>query len=225
MFVGHFGVAFAGKKIDNTPSLGTYMLASQFIDLLWPFLLIFGIEHVEIDPGNTVVTPLNFTDYPFSHSMVGVLFWGILFGAVYYIYKKNITASILLGSLVFSHWILDLVTHRPDLPILPWSDFKMGFGLWDWLGGTLVVEGGIFALGVFIYSTSTRHINKTGLYALIGFVVFITVIYLANIFGPPPPSTEAIGYAGLLQWLFVFWGYWIDRNRESTHELLFREDS
>ncbi len=97
MFTGHFGVGFAAKKVINKPSLGTLFFASQFIDLLWPLFLIFGIEKVSIDPGNTVVTPLNFIYYPFSHSLIGVLVWALLFGAVYYFIKKDLRTSIWFG--------------------------------------------------------------------------------------------------------------------------------
>ena len=109
MFIGHFGIGFAAKKISPKPSLGTLILASQFIDLLWPIFLIFGIEKVIINPGNTAVTPLNFIYYPFTHSFLGVLIWAFLFSTVYYLFRKNLKISLLLGALVLSHWILDLI--------------------------------------------------------------------------------------------------------------------
>ena len=117
MFVGHFGTAFAAKKITPQPSLGTLFLAAQFIDLLWPILLLLGLETVAVDPGNTAVTPLDFLHYPISHGMLAVLGWGVLFGLVYYFLKRNWKASLVLGLLVFGHWLLDLLTHRPDLPL------------------------------------------------------------------------------------------------------------
>ena len=94
MFIAHFGTGFAAKKIVHRTSLGTLFLAAQFIDLIWPILLLFGIEKVVIDPGNTAVTPLNFVHYPVTHSLFGVLIWAILFGIVYYLIKKNVKASI-----------------------------------------------------------------------------------------------------------------------------------
>lgn len=131
MFIGHFGAGFAGKKIINKPSLGTLFFAAQFIDLIWPVLLLLGIERVEIDPGNTVLTPLNFIHYPVSHSLFGVLIWGIIFGIIYYLRKKDLKSSIVLGALVVSHWVLDLFVHRPDLPLIPSNDLKVGIGLWN----------------------------------------------------------------------------------------------
>ena len=153
MFIGHFGVGLAAKKIDKKLSLGTLFLASQFIDLLWPIFLLTGLEHVKIDPGNTAFTPLDFIYYPFSHSFLSVLVWSCLFGIVYFLIRKNMKSSLLLGALVMSHWILDLITHRADLPITWWNELKVGLGLWNSVFFTIVVEGGIFLTGVDRKST------------------------------------------------------------------------
>ena len=162
MFIGHFGVGLAAKKIDKKISLGTLFFASQFIDLLWPVFLLLGIERVKLDPGNTAFTPLDFVHYPFSHSFIAVLFWAILFGAIYYFIRKNIKGSILLGVLVLSHWVLDLITHSPDLPLALWSDTKVGFGLWNSVLFTILIEGGIFVIGAYLYMKVTGAKNKTG---------------------------------------------------------------
>ena len=216
MFIGHFATGLAAKKVTQKPSLGTLFIAAQFIDLLWPVLLIFGLESVVVDPGNTVVTPLNFTNYPISHSMIAVLLWAFLFGGVYYMIKKDKMASIWLGVLVFSHWLLDFLTHRPDLPLIPGLvQIKVGLGLWDSLAGTLIVELGLFGLGIYLYLSATKAKNKTGVYAFWSLIVFLLIIYTGNIIGPPPPpDTFAIGMLGLSQWLLVIWAYWIDYNRE-----------
>lgn len=215
MFIGHFGAGFAVKKITSRPSLGTLFLAAQFLDLIWPVLLLFGIEHVEIDPGNTLVTPLNFVYYPISHSLFAAAFWSVLFGLVYYLIKKDIKPSVWLGILVMSHWIFDFITHRPDLPLMPCSPKFFGLGLWNSLAGTILVEGAIFSAGVFLYLKATKARNRAGSYGLWGLIVFLIIIYAGNLFGPPPPSTGPIAYIGLTQWLLVWWGYWIDRNREA----------
>ncbi len=214
MFIGHFGVGFGAKKIVPQPSLGTLFFASQFIDLLWPILLLLNLEYVEIDPGNTVVTPLKFIYYPISHSLVGVLTWAFLFGLVYFFIKKNWKTSLWLALLVFSHWILDLITHAPDLQLTPCGTTYLGLGLWNSLVGTVLVEGSIFGVGVYLYWKMTSAKNKVGSIGLWSFVLFLIIIYISNLFGPPPPSVEAIGYMGQAQWLLVAWGYWIDRNRE-----------
>ncbi len=128
MFLGHYAVAFAAKKVNPKPSLGTLFLAAQWLDLLWPLLLLMGYESVTIEPGNTDFTPLNFVHYPVSHSLLFALCWSVLFGLVYYIFKKNGKAALLIGALVLSHWVLDWITHRPDLPLSPFSDIYN----WSW---------------------------------------------------------------------------------------------
>ena len=216
MFIGHFGVGLAAKKIDSKPSLGTLFIASQFIDLLWPVFILLGIEKVQIEPGNTAVTPLNFISYPYSHSLFGVLVWAILFGTIYYMLKKNFRTSLLLGLLVLSHWILDLFTHRPDLQLFPRSDLKVGFGLWNSVVFTIIIEGLIFIIGAYFYLSVTKSKNKKGSYGLWSLLTFLTLIYVMNIIGTPPSDTNAIAIAGLFQWLIVAWGYWIDRNRSAV---------
>jgi len=215
VFIGHFGLGFAAKKVTLRPSLGTLFMAAQFVDLLWPLLLLFGLERVEIDPGNTAFTPLNFVSYPYSHSLLFAVVWGVLFGTVYYIIRKNKQASIVLGLLVVSHWLLDLIVHRPDLPLLPWMGPKVGLGLWNSVAASIIVEGLIFLGGVLIYLRATRASNKTGHFALWGMVAFLVLIYIANVVGPPPESVKVIAIVGNAQWLIVAWAYWIDRNRTS----------
>lgn len=216
MFIGHFGLGFAAKKASHKPSLGTAFFAAQFIDLLWPFFLLSGIEKVSIDPGNTAFTPLNFISYPFSHSLVAVLVWSFLFGGIYYFVKKDKKSSLLLALLVISHWLLDLIVHRPDLPLSLSEETKLGFGLWNNKVLTIVVETIIFFGGVMLYAINTKAKNKTGTYSLWGLVVFFLLIYVMNLLGDPPPDAKTIGYVGLAQWLFVLWGYWIDVNRTAT---------
>jgi hypothetical protein len=140
--------------------------------------------------------------------------WGILFGLVYFLIKKNYKTAVILGLLVVSHWFLDLLVHIPDLPIFPGEGIKVGLGLWNSLTATLIVEGSIFALGVYLYYKTTKAKNKIGTYSLIGLIVFLVLIYISNLIGPPPESVEAIGIVGNTHWLIVLWGYWIDRNRE-----------
>ena len=143
--------------------------------------------------------------------MLGVIFWGILFGIVYYLGKKNLRGSILLGALVFSHWLLDLLTHRPDLQLFPWSDYKVGLGLWNSFIGTVIVEGLIFALGVFIFYKVCNLQSKSKIILFWSLVIFLAAVYVMNLFGPPPPSEESIAVVGLSQWLLIAWVYWIDR--------------
>ncbi|MCG6915260.1 hypothetical protein LJE86_15225 [bacterium BMS3Abin03] len=215
MFIGHFGVGFAAKKVVKKTSLGTLFLASQFVDLLWPILLILGIEKVEINPVNTGLTPLNFVYYPFSHSLLAAIVWAFIFGLIYYLIKKDLGSAIWCGLLVPSHWILDLIVHRPDLPLWPGHGSPMfGLGLWSSIYGTIIIEVGIFLVGVYLYSKTTEPKNKTGSISLWILVIFLLLVYFMNIFGPPPNSIDAIGYVGLSQFILIAWGYWIDKNRQ-----------
>ena len=216
MFIGHFAAGLATKKVAAKPSLGTLFIAAQFIDLLWPVLLLMGMESVVVDPDNTVVTPLNFTHYPISHSLLAVLIWAVLLGGIYFLIKRDKKSSIWLGLLVISHWLLDLVVHRPDLPLLPGrGQIKVGLGLWNSLYGTMILELALLGIGVYFYTSVTKARNKTGRYAFWALIVFLVLVYFSNLFGPPPPPDESmIGLVGLSQWILVIWAYWIDYNRE-----------
>lgn len=212
MFIGHFAVGFAAKRLAPQASLGTLFFATQFIDLLWPALLLFGVERVQIAPGNTAFTPLDFEHYPWSHSLLAVLNWSVLVGVAYYLVRHDRRTSLVLGLLVVSHWLLDFLTHRPDLPLWPGGE-QVGLGLWNSVPGTLVLEIGLFVLGVLIYLRTTRARDGIGRWALVALVVFLAALYAGNLLGPPPPDVTAIAWVGHAQWLLVAWGYWIDRHR------------
>jgi len=215
VFLGHFGVGFGAKAAGPKASLGTLLLASQLIDLLWPTLLLVGVERVAIAPGITRVVPLDFTHYPISHSLAAVLLWAVLFGVAYQALRRYPRGALVCGLAVVSHWLLDLLTHRPDLPLVPGSDARVGLGLWSSLPATLAVELAVFAIGVFLYLRTTRALDRTGSVALWALVGFLLVVYAGNILGPPPPSVSAIAWLGQAQWLLVAWGYWIDRHRHA----------
>lgn len=214
MFLGHYGAGFVAKKFESRASLGTYIMAAVFLDLIWPIFLLIGLEHVQIDPGNTIVTPLNFYDYPYSHSLLMSIVWSLLFGGIYYLVKKNKKTSIILGLCVFSHWVLDFIVHRADLPIAPGVETFFGLGLWNSLPATLIVELSIFLGGAYLYIKTTKAKDNIGKFSLLGFVFLLLIIYAMNLFsGTLPPNTNALAFSALGQWLFVVWGYWIDKHR------------
>jgi hypothetical protein len=215
MFIGHFGVGLGAKKADPKISLGTLFLAAQFSDLLWPLFLLLGWEHVKIQPGITKMTPLNFTYYPYSHSLLMACVWGIVIGGIYYIIKRHKRGALILGLCVVSHWALDLIVHRPDLPLYPGGSDFVGFGLWNYPVAEVIVEGGIFILGVVLYLRTTKAKNKTGVYAFWPLVILLALFYVSNLFSAPPTSVSLIAWMGMSQWLFIIWGYWIDANRET----------
>ena len=213
MFIGHFAVGFGAKAAAPRTSLGSLFLAAQFLDLLWPTLLLLGIERVKIEPGITTVTPLDFEHYPITHSLLMAVVWGGLFALVYWLARKYKAGAIVMGLCVVSHWVLDLLVHRPDLPLIPGGATRLGIGLWNSLAATVILEGLIFIAGVWLYLRTTAAKDRVGRWALWGLIAFLVVIYITNLFGPPPPSVKAIAWAGQLQWLFVIWAYWIDRHR------------
>jgi hypothetical protein len=214
MFIGHAAVGFASKRLAPRASLAWLLAAPWLLDLLWPVFLLTGVEHVRIDPGNTVVTPLDFVSYPWSHSLVMALVWSALFGAAYRRFTNDARGAWVVGGLVGSHWVLDLVVHRADLPLAPGLPLKVGLGLWNSVVGTLAVEGGLFALGLAIYLRATRTRGLWGRVSLWTLVVFLLGIYAGNLTAPPPPNTSAIAWVTLVFGaLIVPWAMWIERNR------------
>lgn len=213
MFIGHFGLGFAAKRVAPRVSLGTAFLAAQFLDLLWPTFLLLGIESVRIAPGATAVTPLIFDHYPISHSLVAAIGWGFALGVIYALTRKNTRGAIVVAALVVSHWMLDVIVHVPDLSLMPSLDTMVGLGLWQSTAATLAVEIPIFAAGVWLYVRSTRAKDKVGSYGLMGLVAFLAIIHVGNLIGPPPPDATAIAWVGQAQWLLVAWAYWVDAHR------------
>jgi membrane-bound metal-dependent hydrolase YbcI (DUF457 family) len=171
------------------------------------------LEGAHIEPDNTAFTPLDFYKYPYTHSLVAVLVWSLVFGGVYYALRRNSRAAVVVAAAVLSHWVLDFITHRPDLPLAPGGELRVGLGLWNSVAATVLVEGALFAAAVALYARLTRPLDRSGMYGLWLLVVLLCVIYAANILGPPPPDERSLAYAGLLQWIFVPWMSWIDRHR------------
>jgi hypothetical protein len=214
VFIGHFALGFAAKHAAPRASLAILFVAAQLADVLWPFFLALGLEHVRIDPGNTAFTPLDFVSYPYSHSLLLLVVWGVAFG---YVYKTAVRADLrvaaLLGALVVSHWVLDFVTHRPDMPLYPGSA-RFGLGLWNSVGATLAVETGLFAAGVAIYVRTTRARDRVGRWVTGGLVVLLLVVYAGNLAGGAPPSVTAIWIAGIAGFvLLMALSAWADRHR------------
>jgi membrane-bound metal-dependent hydrolase YbcI (DUF457 family) len=212
MVIGHFGFGLGAKKFAPKVSLGLLFMAVQWADLLWPALLLFNVEHVVLQPGNSKF-PLNFTDYPITHSLFMGIVWGFCFGFIYWLFKKDIKSALVLGICVLSHWVLDLIVHRPDLPLIPGSSVKVGLGLWNWPLLTGLVEAALFIIGLLFYMRITKAKNASGKWGLWLLVFLLVAAHLAGLFSPMPESAHAIGWAAQYQWIFVLLGYWVDRNR------------
>jgi hypothetical protein len=204
----------AGKWAVPRISLGTFFLAVQWADLLWPIFLLAGIEHARIAPGVTRASPLDFYDMPSSHSLVALTVWGLLFAFVYWTRKRDKAAAAIMFFSVVSHWFLDVATHRPEIPVFLKGPY-LGLGLWNSLPATLTVEGGLYAAGIALYARATRPRNRRGIWSLWLLVGMLTAMWVGAMLAPPPPSVHGVAVMGaILGWLVVLpWGYWIDRNR------------
>jgi hypothetical protein len=214
VFIGHFAVAFAAKPAAPSVSLGTLFFACQWVDLVWPIFILAGLERVEIKPGITAFTPLDFVYYPWTHSLVTGVLWAAAFGLLYLSTRGNGKAALIVAAVVLSHWFLDLVAHRPDLPLAPGSETRWGLGLWNSIPATLLVEVSLFIAGLTVYVKKTRPLDRIGSAGFWLLVVFLAAAYLGAAFGPPPPNVEAIAWAGLIGGAVTgFLGYWIDRHR------------
>ena len=216
MFIGHLALGMGAKKYAPRTSLGLLIAAPMFADLLWPTLLILGVESVRIDPGNTKQTPLDFVHYPWSHSLLMLCVWGGMIGGAFFLARRRRTDALIVALLVVSHWVLDFVSHRPDMPLVPWGGPKLGLSLWNVPALNALLEGVMFAAGVALYFRATRERDRTGRYAVIAFCTFLALTYIANLFGGPPPSVTALAWGAQISWLLPVWAWWGDRHRVPT---------
>jgi hypothetical protein len=213
MFIGHFGLAFAAKRIAPRTSLGTTFVAAQLADLFWPIFLLAGVEQVRIAPkAHNPFLTLDFVAYPWSHGLATELLAGVALGLAYFALTRYASGAFVVALLVPSHWLLDLVVHVPDLPLYPGGAARFGLGLWRSPATTIVVELCIYFTGVWIYSRSTRAADRIGRFGLWSLVVFLLALYAAS-FGPPPPSVKALAWTALIGWPLTAWPWWVDRHR------------
>lgn len=220
MFLGHIAVGLAGKRFAPRASLATLLFAPMFLDYLWPIFLLLGWEKVRVDPGNTVVTPLAFDSYPWSHSLHMTLFWAGLVGIVFRTVTRDTRGAIWIGIAVASHWVMDWITHRPDLPLWP-SGPRVGLGLWNSVAGTVLLELALFIIGLWLYMRDTRPRGGRGRLSLWSFVVVVTLIYFMNLasnLGPMPAgvSSRTIAWMAMVLWIFIPWAWWIDYTRRTV---------
>ena len=213
MFIGHYAVAFAAKRAVPKVSLGILMAATALIDLLCAFFLLLGWEQVRVEAGNTAFTPLAFIHYPITHSLLGAAAWSTLFALGYWVYTRYTVGALLVGLVAISHWFLDALVHRPDLPLYPGSPL-IGLGLWNFVPATFLTEGLMFVVCLWLYVSSTRPRDRAGSTVLWSFVAIIVLFYCVAALGPPPPNAQTVAYVGLSGWLVPFWTEWFDRHRE-----------
>ena len=215
MFIGHQAVAFAAKRIAPKTSLGTLTAGVMLLDLIWPIFLLLGIEHVRIEFGATKFTPLDFYDYPWTHSLAMAIAWGVAFGVAYFAKTRYGRGAVVVTLCVVSHWVLDLIVHRPDLPLWPGGP-KFGFGLWNSPKVTIIVEILMYWFAILIYRDATKPRDRAGSIGFWSFVIVLLAIYIAAAMGPAPPNTKTVAIMGLTLWLLPLWAAWFDRHREAN---------
>jgi len=213
MFIGHYALGLAAKRVTPGVSLGVLFASAQFADILWPFLLAAGLEHVQIEPGNTAFTPLNFVSYPYSHSLALLIVWGLALGWIFGGGQRRNLAII--AALVVSHWGLDFIMHRPDMPLYPGGP-KYGLGVWNSIALTVAIELPMYIAGVWIYLRATRARDGIGRWGLLLLIAMLLLIYVGDaLSSEAPPSVGALtAVAATGGVLFTAWSWWADRHRD-----------
>lgn len=214
MLVGHFGVGLAAKRAAPKSSLGALMLASLLPDFLaWAFLLS-GIEHARLHPGITRTNSLEMYDIAFSHSLAMDAVWGALLAAAYFLWRRYSRGSWLIFAAVLSHWLLDFLSHRPDMPLAPGIHRYFGLGLYNSPLAIVLVEGVLWLGGILIYARATRAKNRAGTYFFWGVVLLLTLLWIATLNGSAPPNLGRAAVSSLIFFsLVVLWAWLIDRAR------------
>jgi len=214
MFVGHYALGLAAKRLAPRTSLGALIAAPILLDLLWPIFLLVGWEYVSIEPNPNPFLRLQFDSYPISHGLVAVIGWATLFASIYFGVARYLIGAITIWFGVVSHWILDYIVHRPDLPLYTGGSRYLGLGLWNRPKITIAVELIMLVAGVFVYLGVTKAKNAIGSFAFWVFVLALVGLYTAVTFAPPPSSVRKLAIGTMFSWLFVAWAWWLDRNRE-----------
>jgi hypothetical protein len=212
MFVGHLAVGLSGKRIEPKISLGTWVLAALLADLIVFPLLIAGYEHFHAEPGFSLNRMIG--DIPYSHSLMMDTVWAGLFAGAYFHLRRYPRGAWLLFAAVLSHWVLDFVSHRPDMLLAPGTHRAFGLGLWNSIPATLVVEGGFWLVAIIFYVRATKPKNRAGTYAFWTGVVLFTLAWYGNITAGMDSNPVRAGISGLIFFtLIVAWAYWMNRLR------------
>lgn len=214
MLAGHLAVGLAATRVAPRVPLAAAVGAAFALDLAWPLLLLAGIESVRVAPHDTAFTNLAFESYPWSHSLLMVAGWSLVAGLVA-ARAVGARGGAAVGALVMSHWWLDALTHRPDLPLWPGGPF-VGAGLWNSVAGTILVEGALLVAGVALYARAYPAKDATGRWALAGLVALLGGLWVTQPWSPPPPDSAAVAYGSLAMYLLIPWCAWIARHRGSA---------
>jgi hypothetical protein len=216
MFVGHYAASLALKKFEKRASLGVLFLAVQFVDILFfPFVLL-GIERMNIVENFTQSTHFELEYMPYTHSLLASMLWA---GAAYALFRwvivKNNSVALVVALAVFSHWILDLIVHTPDLPLWNDASLKLGFGLWNSAIATFALEGALLVSALWLYLRSTSATASVGKYGMSVFVIVLLSVNAVNIFGPMMDDSKVVLAISALTFYFLFAAvaFWLDTKR------------
>ncbi|HSZ09869.1 MAG TPA: hypothetical protein VK794_15115 [Steroidobacteraceae bacterium] len=213
MFIGHYGVSFAAKPFGRGVPLWVWFIAVQWMDIIWSVLVFFGIEKLRIVPDFTQANALDLYYMPYTHGLPGSIALSVALGAVVAIFFPGQRAKTLLlvAAASFSHWILDLIVHVPDLPLYANSN-KVGLGLWRHVMASFPLELILLVLGAWLYARRATFTGPRGRYAFGGFVIFLAVIQWYANFGPPPSSTNAMAATALAMYIgLALLAGWVER--------------
>jgi hypothetical protein len=200
MGIGHLAVGFAAKRAVPRVALGTLIFAGVFSDALWSLFLLAGLEHARLEPGITRASPIDLYDYPISHSLIAGVLWALVFGGIFFAKNRYRAGAVMLGFLVLSHWVLDAIAHRPDMPVFLKGPY-LGLGLWNSVPASILVEEAMLAAGVYLYLKSTEGRGKAGLAVLVG---VLAIMGVAGYLAPPPPSLTPVAISELVLTAIVF---------------------
>ena len=215
MFIGHYGPSFACKVWKPAIPLWVLFLAVQLVDIVWSILVLFGIEKLRIVPGFTATNPLDLYYMPYTHSLPGAAFWSVGAAVVYRAIApaQKWTAAAIVGAAVFSHWILDLIVHRPDLALYD-NSHKVGFGLWNYPATAFILEIALLFGGIALYLKTTEAKDATGRYGMPVLGVIAIVVQAYVFFGPPPASEASLAFTALgLYFAFAVAVWWLEGKR------------
>ena len=217
MFIGHYGVSFAAKAVDKRIPLWVLFIAAQLVDIFWTIFVLLKIERVEIKPGITAASPLDFVFYPYTHSLIASLVWGALAMLAYRALRPGADAwrtGLIVGAVVVSHWVLDLLVHRPDLPLYD-DALKVGLGLWNYPLLETLLEFVFFFGGMFWYFRATQPATQGGKYAMAVFGIIVGALFVSSGLGPPPPDASSIAVVGLVLYLMLTGVvFWLEKKRQ-----------
>jgi hypothetical protein len=201
MFVGHYAAALAAKAAEPKAPMWTLAAACQLIDIGWSSFIMLGIEHARVDPslpGSSLVL----YDMPWTHSLAGALVWSAAAALLVRVLLRLPTwASVVVGVTVFSHWLLDLWVHRPDLALWPGSDTKLGFAFWNLPVPEQATEIGLIAVCGAMWVASRKQLGRT-VWPAVAFIAFLVVLQIAVMFYPTPEGP--VGFQSGLTILMVY---------------------